>query len=117
MSCSIGELFREGVVLVKGYPGTGKTLLVAKAVSQYNNVAWFTFYETEDRLRKYLTSAGVRSPAHIFGIVSTSPDEAVNFIVEKVLEVKPDAVVVDGVSALTAAGERTCPRGLLPRHF
>lgn len=106
MTCSIGELFREGVILVKGYPGAGKTLLVAKTVSQYNNVAWFTFYETEDRLRKYLTSAGVRPPAHIFGIVSTSPDEAVNFIVEKVLEVKPDVVVVDGVSALTAAGER-----------
>lgn len=92
--------------MVKGYPGSGKTLLVAKAVSQYGNVAWFTFYETEDRLRKYLSSAGVKPPAHIFDIVSTSPNEAVNFIVEKVLEVKPDAAVVDGVSALTAAGER-----------
>jgi circadian clock protein KaiC len=34
----IFDLFNEGVVLVKGLPGAGKTLLVAKAVSRFNNV-------------------------------------------------------------------------------
>jgi circadian clock protein KaiC len=100
------DLFREGVVLVRGLPGAGKTLLVARAVSGFGNVAWFTFYETEERLARYLASVGLRPPAHVFDLVSVREKAPVEFIVEKVLELKPDAVVVDGLSALAAEGER-----------
>ncbi len=91
---------------MRGLPGAGKTLLAARAVSGFSNVAWFTFYETGDRLAKYLTSVGLKPPAHVFDLVSVRDKAPVEFIVEKVLEVEPDAVVVDGLSALTAEGER-----------
>ncbi len=105
MKCVL-DLFREGVVLVRGLPGAGKTLLAARAVSGFSNVAWFTLYETGDRLAKYLTSVGLKPPAHVYDLVSVRDKAPVEFIVEKVVEVEPDAVVVDGLSALTAEGER-----------
>jgi KaiC/GvpD/RAD55 family RecA-like ATPase len=108
MSVNTGMLdfFREGVIIVRGLPGAGKTLLAAKAVSEFGNVAWFTFYETEERLAKYLASVSLKPPAHVFDLVAVRDKSLVQFIVEKVLEVRPDAVVVDGLNALTAEGER-----------
>lgn len=106
MRFEIWDLFKEGAIVVKGLPGVGKTLLVAKAASQFKKVAWFTFYETADRLVKFLKSAGLTPPAYIFDLVSVEPRVAVKIIVDKVLELNPDFVVVDGVSALTAEGER-----------
>jgi KaiC/GvpD/RAD55 family RecA-like ATPase len=100
------DFFREGVVLVRGLPGAGKTLLVARAVSGFGEVAWFTFYETGERLARYLASVSLRPPAHVFDLASVRDTAPVEFIVEKVLELRPDAVVVDGLSALTAEGER-----------
>lgn len=105
-TCNLEDLFKEGVVLVKGLPGSGKTLLVAKAVSQFKKAAWFTFYETEDRLRKYLSSVGVNPPAYIFDLISVGGREAASFIVERVLQLKPDAVVIDGVNAISGEAER-----------
>jgi KaiC/GvpD/RAD55 family RecA-like ATPase len=100
------DLFNEGVVLVKGLPGAGKTLLVAKAVSRFNNVVWFTFYETADRLVKYLSSVGLKPPRHVFDLVTVRDEAAVEYIIETTLQLNPDAVVVDGLSALSLGDER-----------
>ena len=106
MECKISDLVNEGVVLVKGLPGAGKTLLVAKVVSRFNNVAWFTFYETAERLAKYLSSVGLKPPRHVFDLVTVRDKAAVEYIVETTLQLNPDAVVVDGLSALNLGDER-----------
>ena len=106
MHCNISDLVEEGVVLIKGLPGAGKTLLVAKLVSRFNNVAWFTFYETAERLAKYLSSVGLKPPRHVFDLVSVRDKAAVEYIVEKTLQLNPDVVVVDGLSALSLGDER-----------
>jgi KaiC/GvpD/RAD55 family RecA-like ATPase len=102
----ISDLVNEGVVLVKGLPGAGKTLLAAKAVSRFNNVVWFTFYETAERLAKYLSSVGLKPPRHVFDLVTVRDKAAVEYIVETTLQLNPDAVVVDGLSALNLGDER-----------
>ncbi|AKT35625.1 RecA-superfamily ATPase implicated in signal transduction [Pyrobaculum sp. WP30] len=106
MDCNISDLVNEEVVLVKGLPGAGKTLLAAKAVSRFNNVAWFTFYETAERLAKYLSSVGLKPPRHVFDLVTVRDKAAVEYIVETTLKLNPDAVVVDGLSALSLGDER-----------
>jgi KaiC/GvpD/RAD55 family RecA-like ATPase len=106
VDCKISNLVNEGVVLVKGLPGAGKTLLAAKAVSRFNNVAWFTFYETADRLAKYLSSVGLKPPRHVFDLVTVRDKAAVEYMVETTLQLNPDAVVVDGLSALNLGDER-----------
>jgi KaiC/GvpD/RAD55 family RecA-like ATPase len=106
VECNISDLVNEGVVLVKGPPGAGKTLLAAKAVSRFNNVVWFTFYETADRLAKYLSSVGLKPPRHVFDLVTVRDKAAVEYIVETALQLNPDAVVVDGLSALNLGDER-----------
>jgi circadian clock protein KaiC len=93
-------------VLVKGLPGAGKTLLAAKAVSRFNNVVWFTFYETADRLAKYLSSVGIKPPRHVFDLFTVRDKAAVEYIVETTLQLNPDAVVIDGLSALSLGNER-----------
>jgi circadian clock protein KaiC len=93
-------------VLVKGLPGAGKTLLVAKAVSRFNNVVLFTFYETAVRLVKFLSSVAIKPPRHVFDLVSVRDKAAVEYIVETTLQLNPDAVVVDGLSALSLGDER-----------
>jgi len=105
MHTGITDLF-QGVVVIKGLPGAGKTLLTARAASELGDVAWFTFYETAERLAKYLASAGLKPPRYVFDLVSVRDKSQVDFIVEKVLSLRPDVVVVDGISALTADGER-----------
>lgn len=40
---SLWDLFREGLVVVKGLPGAGKTLSVAKAVSQFRKA--YSYYD------------------------------------------------------------------------
>jgi len=102
----ISDLVNEGVVLVKGLPGAGKTLLAAKAVSRFNNVVWFTFYETAERLAKYLSSVGLKPPRHVFDLVTVRDKTTVEYIVETTLQLNPDAVVVDGLSALNLGDER-----------
>ncbi|MEZ0319698.1 MAG: ATPase domain-containing protein [Pyrobaculum sp.] len=93
--------------MVKGLPGAGKTVLVAKAVSSFKRVAWFTFYETEDRLRRFLSSVGLPAPSHIYDLATVRDIECVvKFITDKLIEARPEAVVVDGVSALASEGER-----------
>ncbi|WP_148682873.1 recombinase RecA [Pyrobaculum ferrireducens] len=104
--CNLEELFSEGVIVVKGLPGAGKTLLVAKAVSRFRKATWFTFYETEERLRRYLASVGTTPPAYIFDMVTTGEKAVVEYIVEKVAQLRPDVVVVDGVNAIAGEGER-----------
>jgi circadian clock protein KaiC len=106
VDCNISDLFNEGVVLVKGLPGAGKTLLAAKAVSRFNNVAWFTFYETAERLAKYLSSVGLKPPRHVFDLVAVRDKATVEYIVNTTLRLNPDAVVVDGLSALNLGDER-----------
>ncbi|MEM1596948.1 MAG: recombinase RecA [Pyrobaculum sp.] len=107
MTCTVMDLFSAGLTVVKGLPGAGKTILVAKAVSSFRRVAWFTFYETEDRLRRFLSAVGVPAPSHIYDLASAADVEsAVKLVVDKILEARPEAVVVDGVSALAAEGER-----------
>ncbi|MEL9991336.1 MAG: ATPase domain-containing protein [Thermoproteus sp.] len=107
MGCSLHDIFASGVIVIKGLPGAGKTLLAAKAASTAKNAVWFTFYETEERLRRYLASANITPPAHIFDLVSAGDIKAaVEFIVNKAAELKPDFVVVDGLSVLGAEGER-----------
>jgi circadian clock protein KaiC len=106
VECNISDLVNEGVVLVKGLPGAGKTLLAAKAVSRFNNVAWFTFYETAERLAKYLSSVGLKPPRHVFDLVTVRDEAVVEYIVETTLQLNPDAVVVDGLSALSLGDER-----------
>lgn len=106
MECTISDFVNEGVVLVKGLPGAGKTLLAAKAVSSFNNVAWFTFYETAERLAKYLSSVGLKPPRHVFDLVTVRDKATVEYIVETTLQLNPDAVVVDGLSALNLGDER-----------
>jgi len=105
MHTGITDLF-QGVVVIKGLPGAGKTLLAARAASELGGAAWFTFYETAERLAKYLASAGLKPPRYVFDLVSVRDKSPVDFIVEKVLSLRPDVVVVDGISALTADGER-----------
>ncbi len=105
MDFNISDLVNEGVVLVKGLPGAGKTLLAAKAVSRFDNVAWFTFYETADRLAKYLSSVGLKPPRHVFDLVTVRDKATVEYIVETTLQLNPDAVVVDGLSALNLGDE------------
>jgi KaiC/GvpD/RAD55 family RecA-like ATPase len=100
------ELFNEGVVVIKGLPGAGKTLLAARAASRFKNAAWFTFYETADRLRKYLKAVNIEPPAHIFDLVSMKSEHVIQFIADRVLELKPEFVVVDGINALAERGER-----------
>lgn len=86
---------------------------MAKAVSQYRRVTWFTFYETEERLRRFLSTVGVTPPSYIYDLASVKEVEALTqFIVDKILEVKPEAVVVDGVSALAREGERELAHAL-----
>jgi circadian clock protein KaiC len=106
VDCKISNLVNEEVVLVKGLPGAGKTLLAAKAVSRFNNVAWFTFYETADRLAKYLSSVGLKPPRHMFDLVTVRDKAAVEYVVDTTLQLNPDAVVVDGLSALNLGDER-----------
>lgn len=106
MDCKISDLVNEGVVLVKGLPGAGKTLLAAKAVSRFNNVAWFTFYETAERFAKYLSSVGLKPPRHVFDLVTVRDKAAVEYVVDTTLQLNPDAVVVDGLSALSLGDER-----------
>jgi circadian clock protein KaiC len=106
VDCKISNLVNEGVVLVKGLPGAGKTLLAAKAVSRFNNVVWFTFYETAERLAKYLSSVGLKPPRHVFDLVTVRDKAAVEYMVETTLQLNPDAVVVDGLSALNLGDER-----------
>ncbi len=106
MDCNISDLVNEGVVLVKGLPGAGKTLLAAKAVSRFNNVIWFTFYETAERLAKYLSFVGLKPPRHVFDLVTVRDKAAVEYVVETTLQLNPDAVVVDGLSALNLGDER-----------
>jgi len=106
VDCKISDLVNEGVVLVKGLPGAGKTLLAAKAVSRFNNVAWFTFYETAERLAKYLSSVGLKPPRHVFDLVAVRDKAAVEYVVDTTLQLNPDAVVVDGLSALSLGDER-----------
>jgi circadian clock protein KaiC len=103
---NISDLVNEGVVLVKGVPGAGKTLLATKVVSRFNNVVWFTFYETADRLAKYLSSVGLKPPRHVFDLVTVRDKAAVVYIVETTLQLNPDAVVIDGLSALNLGDER-----------
>ena len=105
MHTGITDLF-QGVVVIKGLPGAGKTLLAARAASELGGAAWFTLYETAERLAKYLASAGLKPPRYVFDLVSVRDKSPVDFIVEKVLSLRPDVVVVDGISALTADGER-----------
>lgn len=100
------DWFREGLVVIKGLPGVGKTLLAAKAATCFNKVAWFTFYETAERLAKYLASAGLNPPLHVFDLVSVKENAAAEYLVEKVLELRPDAVVIDGINALASEIER-----------
>jgi circadian clock protein KaiC len=106
VKCTISDLVNEGVVLVKGLPGAGKTLLAAKVVSRFNNVAWFTFYETAERLAKYLSSVGLKPPRHVFDLVTVRDKATVEYMVETTLQLNPDAVVVDGLSALNLGDER-----------
>jgi circadian clock protein KaiC len=106
VDCKIADLFNEGVVLVKGLPGVGKRLLAAKVVSRFNNVVWFTFYETADRLAKYLSSVGIKPPRHVFDLVAVRDKAAVEYMVETTLQLNPDAVVIDGLSALSLGDER-----------
>ena len=106
MDCNIAHLVNEGVVLIKGLPGAGKTLLAAWAVSHFNNVAWFTFYETAERLAKYLSSVGLKPPRHVFDLVTVRDKAIMEYIVETTLQLNPDAVVVDGLSALRLGDER-----------
>jgi hypothetical protein len=55
---------------------------VAKEVSRFNNVVWFTFYETADCLVKYLSSVDIKPPRHVFELVSVRDKAAVKYIVE-----------------------------------
>lgn len=69
-------------------------------------MAWFTFYETADRLAKYLGPVGLKPPRHVFDIVAVRDKTAVEYIVDTTLKLNPDAVVVDGLSALSLGDER-----------
>jgi KaiC/GvpD/RAD55 family RecA-like ATPase len=103
----IEQIFEEGLTLIKGPPGSGKTATAAWAASRHKNSIWFTFYENESRLIRFLSSLALEPPRHIFDMLSTgNRKEAVEAILEKIQEVKPDFIVVDGLNALTAEGER-----------
>ncbi len=106
MECNISDLVNEGVMWVKGPPGAGKTLLAAKAVSRFNNVVRFTLYETAERLAKYLSSVGLKPPRHMFDLVTVRDKATVEYIVETTLQLNPNAVVVDGLSALNLGDKR-----------
>ena len=101
-------LFADGLTLIKGPPGSGKTTLAAWAASRYKNAAWFTFYENESRLLRFLSSIGIEPPRHIFDMLSVAQHhkEIVEAILKQIKEVKPDFVVIDGLNALTVEGER-----------
>ncbi|WP_369907382.1 ATPase domain-containing protein [Thermoproteus sp. CP80] len=107
MEAVIEQIFEEGLTLIKGPPGSGKTATAAWAASRHKNSIWFTFYESESRLIRFLSSLALEPPRHIFDMLSTgNRKEAVEVILKKIQEVKPDFVVVDGLNALTAEGER-----------
>ncbi|CCC81716.1 ATPase domain-containing protein [Thermoproteus tenax] len=111
------RLFSEGLTLIKGPPGSGKTALAASVANRYKNSAWFTFYENRNRLIKFLTSMGIEPPRHIFDLISTSSHkELVEIILKKIAEIKPDFVVIDGLNALTNEGEREVVHSLM-YHF
>lgn len=103
----IVEILASGVSVVKGPPGGGKTILAAWAASRFPQAAWVTHYETEDRLRRYLTSVGIQPPAYIFDIASVGDSKAlIQLIVDRVLSVKPDFLVIDGVNTIAREDER-----------
>ncbi len=111
----IEEIFDEGLTLIKGLPGSGKTSLAAWAASRYKNAAWFTFYENRTRLLKFLSSMGLEPPRHIFDMFSipNRSKELVEVIVKQIKETSPDFVVIDGLNVLMQEGERELVHQLL----
>lgn len=101
------EILASGMSVIKGPPGGGKTVLAAWAASRFPKATWFTCYETEDRLKKYLASVGIQPPAYIFDMASAGDHSALlQFIIDKVLSIKPDFLVLDGVNTVLKEDER-----------
>ncbi len=100
------DFFGEGLSVIKGLPGSGKTTLAATVACNYGRIVWFTFYEERERLRAKLKQLGLCEPTYIYDLPSLGDGIIADYLVEKIADKRPDIVVVDGVNALNVEDER-----------
>ncbi len=96
------ELFREGLSLVYGRPGSGKTslmLYIFGSVLRWRTL-WVSLYETRDQIARETATLGLSADnVDVVDLVAVSPREALmDIIIDRAHGY--DALVIDGVNAL-----------------
>ncbi len=96
------DLFREGLSLIYGRPGSGKTSLMLYIFGSVlkRRTLWVSLYETREQIARETAALGLNADnVDVVDLVAVSPKEAlVDAVVDRIH--RYDALVVDGVNAL-----------------